>query len=135
MAQHVKILGVLHIIFGSLCVLGGIIAMIAMGGIAAIVGASDQAADNPAAIPVLALIGAVVGVLCLVLGIPGIVAGIGVMQFKSWGRIVMIVLSAVDLLNIPFGTALGIYGLWVMLNKETEQMFLGPPASPMPARP
>lgn len=132
MQQHVKILGILHIVFGSLCVLGGIIAMVVLGGIAGIVGASDQSPDNAAAIPLLAGIGAFVCVLCLILGIPGIVAGIGVLQYRSWGRILMIVLSALDLINIPIGTALGIYGLWVMLNRETEQLFLRPhvPATP-----
>ena len=129
MAQHVKILGILHIVFGSIFVLGGMTALLVMGGIAGIVGVSDQSADNPAAIPILAIIGAIVCVLCLVLGIPGIIAGVGVMQYRPWGRVVMIVLSALDLLNVPIGTALGIYGLWVMLNRETELMFLRPPTS------
>jgi hypothetical protein len=133
MAQHVKILGILHIVFGALFVLGGIIVLVVMGGIAGLVGASDQSADNPAAIPVLAAIGAGVCVLCLVLGLPGLISGIGVMQFKPWARILMIVISALDLLNIPFGTALGIYGLWVLLNRETEQLFQRPPLPAMSA--
>jgi hypothetical protein len=45
---------------------------------------------------------------------------------------VVIVLSALDLFNIPLGTALGIYGFWVLLNKETEQLFLRPPLPVMP---
>jgi len=35
----------------------------------------------------------------------------------------VIVLSALDLIHIPFGTVLGIYGFWVLLNPETEAMF------------
>ena len=42
MAQHVKILGILHIVFGALCVLGGLIVLTVMGGVAGIVGAADQ---------------------------------------------------------------------------------------------
>jgi len=34
----------------------------------------------------------------------------------------MIVLSALNLINIPIWTLLGIYGLWVLLSKETELM-------------
>jgi hypothetical protein len=30
-----------------------------------------------------------------------------------------------NLLSIPIGTALGVYGLWVLLNKETEPLFTG----------
>jgi hypothetical protein len=38
----------------------------------------------------------------------------------------MIVLSALGLMSIPVGTALGIYGLWVLLNEETARMFSSP---------
>ena len=42
----------------------------------------------------------------------------------------LIVLAAINLINIPLGTILGAYGLWVLLNKETERLFAGtPPAS------
>ena len=29
-----------------------------------------------------------------------------------------------DLLNIPIGTAIGAYSLWVLLNDETSKLFL-----------
>jgi hypothetical protein len=127
MAQHVKILGILHIVFSSLCILGGIIALVVLGGVASIVGATDQSADSAAAIPILGGIGMLVFVICLIIGLPGMVGGIGLLQYRSWARIVVIVLSAIDLLNIPIGTALGIYGFWVLMNKETEALFERPP--------
>jgi hypothetical protein len=34
-----------------------------------------------------------------------------------------IVVSALHLINIPFGTALGIYGLWVLLSPEAQRLF------------
>jgi hypothetical protein len=123
MAQHVKIIGILHIAFGSLVVLAGVIVLIVMGGIAAGVGTAAHSSDDYVAVPILGGIGGLVFIVCLVLGLPGIVGGIGLLQFKPWARIVVIVLSVLDLFNIPFGTALGIYGLWALLNTETEQMF------------
>jgi len=132
MAQHVRILGILHIVFGALCVLGGLIAMAVMGGIAGIVGASDQTQDAGVAIPILAAIGAIVCIFCLVVGLPGLVGGIGLLQYRSWARITVIVLSALDLIHVPIGTALGIYGFWVLLNPQTEAMFNRPPMPAMP---
>ena len=123
MAQHVKIIGILHIAFGSLVVLAGVIVLIVMGGIAAGVGTAAHSSDDYVAVPILGGIGGVIFIVCLVLGLPGIIGGIGLLQFKPWARIVVIVLSVLDLFNIPFGTALGIYGLWALLNTETEQMF------------
>ncbi len=132
MAQQVKILGILHIVFGALCVLGGLIALAVMGGIAGIVGSTDQSNDAAVAVPVLAAIGVFVCVLCLVVGLPGLVGGIGLLQYQSWARITIIVISALDLIHIPIGTALGIYGFWVLLNPQTEAMFNRPPMSAMP---
>jgi hypothetical protein len=132
MAQHVKILGILHIIFGALCVMGGLIVLAVMGGIAGIVGSSDQSQDAAVAVPILAAIGGFVCILCLVVGLPGLVGGIGLLQFRPWARITVIVISALDLIHIPIGTALGIYGFWVLLNPQTEAMFNRPP---MPAIP
>jgi hypothetical protein len=45
------------------------------------------------------------------------------MSYKPWARILIIVLSALELISIPFGTALGIYGLWVLLTKDGAQLF------------
>ena len=39
-----------------------------------------------------------------------------------------IVVAVLNLIHVPFGTAVGIYGLWVLFNKETEQLLSGPPA-------
>ncbi len=126
MAQHVKILGVLHIVFGAIGVFGAVIVLMIFGGISALVGMSDRAGDVPA--PIMGIIGGVVFVLVMALSLPGLIIGIGLVQFRPWARMAGIVLSALDLLSVPFGTALGIYGLWVLLNRETEQMFGIPPA-------
>jgi hypothetical protein len=124
MAQHVKILGILHIVFGGLGVLAAMLVLLIFGGISAVVGLSDHSSDSLTAIPILGVIGGFVFILVLVLSLPGLIIGIGLMQFRPWARIAGIILSAFDLLSVPpFGTALGIYGLWVLLNNETERMF------------
>lgn len=127
MAQHVKILGILHIVFGGLGVLGAVIVLLVFGGVSALV-AADHSPDSLTAIPILGLIGGFVFILVMALSLPGLIVGIGLMQFRPWARMGGIILSAFDLLGFPFHTALGIYGLWVLLNRETEQMFGVPPA-------
>jgi hypothetical protein len=122
MAQHVKILGILHIIFGALGVLGAMAALLIFGGVSAIV-AADHSSDSLAALPILGVIGGFVFILVMALSLPGLIIGIGLVQFRPWARLGGIVLSAFDLLGFPFHTALGIYGLWVLLNRETELLF------------
>ena len=125
MAQHVKILGIIHIVLGALGVFGGIVVLLIFGGVSAFVNMSDRSSDLP--VPMLAVIGGGIFILLMVLSLPGLIIGIGLVQFRPWARVAGIVVSALDLLGFPFHTALGIYGLWVLLNRETEQMFGVPP--------
>ena len=58
-----------------------------------------------------------------ILGIVTIIAGIGIMKFKEWARILAVISSILMLLNIPIGTFIGVYTLWVLLQKETVTLF------------
>lgn len=62
----------------------------------------------------------------LVVGPPTAAGGFFLNRFVEWARYAMVIVSAVNLLNPPFGTALGFYGLWVLLTPETEPLFLDP---------
>lgn len=50
----------------------------------------------------------------------GCVAGWGLLTWRPWGRMLAIVLGVINLLSLPFGTALGIYTLWVLLSSDSE---------------
>ncbi|HLW87529.1 MAG TPA: zinc ribbon domain-containing protein [Terriglobales bacterium] len=50
----------------------------------------------------------------------GFVAGWGLLQHEPWARMLTIVLAFLALFHIPFGTALGIYTLWVLLPAESD---------------
>jgi hypothetical protein len=110
---------------GGLTALGGAVVLVAMGGIAAIVALSAQGADAESArisAPIVGIIGLVIGTFLLLLSLPSIVGGWGLLNYKSWSRVLMIVLSGLHLLHVPLGTALGVYGLWVLLNEQTRQL-------------
>jgi hypothetical protein len=123
MEQHVKILGVLHIVFGCLGIMLALGMLLLFGGIAGLIGASDYSSDAHISIPILGGIGALVFFFLLAISLPGLIAGIGLLQFQSWARTLTIVLSVFDLIHVPFGTALGVYGLWVLLSQGSERMF------------
>lgn len=60
-----------------------------------------------------------VAIILLVTGIIGLAAGIGLMRAELWARPLIIALAILSLLNAPFGTALGIYSLWVLVPGES----------------
>jgi hypothetical protein len=124
MKQHVSILGVLYIVFGALGIIGALALLALFGGIAGVVGlVAHEEPDAAVAVPILGGIGVVVSVLLALLSLPGLVVGIGLTKFRRWARLGGVILSALNLLNFPFGTALGAYGLWVLLSKESEPLF------------
>jgi hypothetical protein len=126
---HVKVLGVLYIVLNALMVLAALFLMVAIGGTAGIVGAAAEPEDAAIALPIIGLGGTALVAILLILSLPGLITGFGLLSYKPWARILGIVLSVLNLLNIPFGTILGIYGLWVLLNKDAERLFAsGPPA-------
>jgi hypothetical protein len=130
MENHVKILGVMHIVLGSLGLVAALVILAVFGGLAGVIGAAaerGEVRDAQTAIPVLGIIFGIIVVFVVVVSLPGIVMGIGLLQFREWARILGIVLSAISLPAIPAGTALGVYGLWVLLNTGTARLFQNPP--------
>ncbi len=123
MKDHVRILAILNIVFGGLGLLIGIGMLFLFGGLGLFASATSGDPDAAIAIPVLGAVGGLIFMVLLVVSAPQIIGGIGLLKEQPWARILMIVLSALSLLSIPIGTALGIYGLWVLLNEETARMF------------
>jgi hypothetical protein len=71
----------------------------------------------------------VVFVVLLVLEVPGLIVGWGLLNYRPWARPLNIACSLFDLLSIPIGTAIGAYSLWVMFRPETAALFRHPPES------
>ena len=123
MESHIKILGILHVILGGMGVLAAIAIMCLFGGLAGLVGVADQSGGSAIAIPILGGIGGLIAVILMIFSLPGLIGGIALLNFAPWSRVFMIVISALHLLHVPIGTALGIYGLWVLTKPETEALF------------
>jgi hypothetical protein len=116
MQTNVKVLGWLHIILGIFGILIGCFAIAIM--MSAGVFSGDRTAIG--VITVLATIGVALTVL---LSAPGIIAGIGLLQYRSWARVLALVLAFINLLAFPHGTVFGIYTLISLLNTEAAALF------------
>jgi hypothetical protein len=123
METHVKVLGVLHIVLGAIGVFCALLLAFVFLGASGIVGASAAGEDAAIAIPILGITGGALIAFLMATSLPGIFAGWGLLRFRPWARILGIVLSIFALILIPLGTIVGIYGLWVLLNKDTERLF------------
>lgn len=67
--------------------------------------------------------------IVLLVALPGLVAGIGLVQQKRWALTLALVLACFKLLSFPFGTGLGIYTIWIYLEDKKQH----PTATPTTA--
>jgi len=127
--DHVRVLGILHIARGAIVLLVGIAGFVVLTGIGAISGDST-------AFGVLGLIGTIGLAFVGLLAVPSVIAGIGLLMRKEWGRIVAIVVGMISLIDIPLGTALGAYTIWVLMDAGGREVFENqgiPPPAAVPA--
>jgi len=117
MKTHIQIVAALHIAMGALSLLGAIavFAFLGMAGGIVVSQGEHEAAG------IIGIVAVVLGGFLAVLALPGIIGGWALFAGRSWGRPFVMVLGVIHLINIPFGTALGIYTLWALLREPPPQ--------------
>jgi hypothetical protein len=123
---------VLQIVYASIGLALGLGVLAISGAVAVLVGASAPFGDLLVAVPVRALIGLVASSLLIVLSLPRLVAGIGLLRMRPWARVLTIIASVLGCLDFPFGTALGGYGIWVLSHRNATVLFEGEPTLGQP---
>jgi hypothetical protein len=117
MKKHVTIVGSIQIGFSALGLMAAVAVFVALSFARAVVG------DDDVPQTVLRFLSISLPILIGSLSLLGLVAGIGLLLYKPWARYVVIVLSTIDCLNIPFGTTKGIYSIWALIQDETVKLF------------
>jgi hypothetical protein len=111
-AQHGKVLGVMWLVYSVLHLLPGLFLIAFFHGMRDLL-----PADVPDFVPgILQMVGLGLSAVSIL----GVIAGWGILSWKPWARMLTIVLGILHLINIPLGTGLGVYTLWVLLPAESE---------------
>jgi hypothetical protein len=131
MTTHVKVLGGIYIALSSIGLLIALFLALAFGTASGIVGAAADPNEAAIALPIIGIAGSALVVFLVAISLPGLVAGVGLLKGRPWSRILGIIVALINLIHIPIGTIVGIYGLWVLFNKETEQLLSGAPPAPI----
>jgi hypothetical protein len=118
--RHLRTLGILWIVAGAIFLIPSIILLV-------VGSAAHFAIRGEEMVRVLGpLVLYLIGGSLLVVAAGGICVGWGLMQRQPWARVAALIVGVLALFHPPFGTALGIYTLWVLLANdagvEYEQM-------------
>lgn len=117
MKQHVSFVGALHIGFGILGVVG---AFAIYFGFIFLFQFVDE---DPVAKEILSYMGTALSLILGFFSSLGVIGGIGLFTYRPWARILVMIVSAMNCLNVPVGTAKGIYSIWVLMQPETIELF------------
>jgi hypothetical protein len=124
MASQVDFLGVLFVIWGMLTTLVGVSTLaLGVGAVALITSAAGRGGGSQVAAGLTAAVFTVLAVIAILWGIAHMVIGVPLRRHKPWARILALVLGSVDLVLLPYGTALGCYALWVLLSERGKELF------------
>ena len=112
--KHNTAVGIIHVVFGSLIIMAAIALFVLL--------TFFNVQQDKLLIYNIAK-GFVCGLLFLY-GVIKMIGGIGVLKHKQWGRYMIIAVSGLGCLNVPFGTLFGVYSMWVLLQEQTLQLYL-----------
>ena len=112
-AGHVRLLGILWLASAALHLIPGFVLWMLFPGFM-------FPPDVPPFVPQLLHF---LGIAFLVSAVLNLLAGWGLLDRQPWARTLAIVLACFNLIHMPFGTALGVYTLWVLLPAKSEEEY------------
>ena len=118
--EHVRLLAILWMAYSALTVVGGIVLIVISN---TLFGRLSQAGPPPEVTSWLRPFLTVIGSLILAKAAASLIAGLGLLQREPWGRTLTLVVGFISLFNIPIGTALGVYTLWVLLPAQSDEEY------------
>jgi hypothetical protein len=123
LSAHVDFLGVLFVIWGLLTALVGVSTLALGVGAIALVASASNSGGRQVAAGLTAVAFLTLAVIAILWGAAHVIVGVPLRRRRPWSRLVALALGSVDLLLLPYGTALGCYTLWALLNEEGKRLF------------
>lgn len=117
--EHVKLVAILWMAYSALHFFGGLVVLL-IGKFVVVRIGNIPNGPPPEVMEWLPALVSTVGWLILVNAGLGIAVGWGLLQREDWARTFALVLGFVAMLNVPIGTAIGIYTAWVLLPSRSE---------------
>jgi hypothetical protein len=119
--SHLHLLGIFWLAISAFNTIGGVVLYILANTL--FTHLHEFGAPPEAPVGFLRPLLSVIAIFILAKAAIGFIAGWGLMQREHWARVIALVLGFISLFNIPFGTIVGIYTLWVLLPAQSQQEY------------
>ena len=124
MKSHVDFLGVLFIVWGLLTVVVGVSTLALGVGAVALITSASRGGGGQVAAGITAAAFTTLAFIAILWGTAHVIVGVPLRRYTPWSRLIALMLGSVDLLLLPYGTALGVYALYVLLNEKGKRLFM-----------
>ena len=115
MKAHVELLGWIDVIAGVLLALAALFVFVVLIALEPVTGDQQAAA-------ILRIVATMTAAFVLVFAVPTLAAGIGLLKFKRWARVLALIMGVLALFSFPIGTIIAIYAFWVLTNDESRKL-------------
>src|SRR5919197_1995178 len=123
-SSHIDFVAVLFIIWGLLTALVGVSTLaLGVAAVALITSAGRGGGGGQVAAGLTAAAFTTLAFIAIVWGVAHVIVGLPLRRRQPWARLAALMLGSVDLLLLPYGTALGAYALWVLLSEQGKAIF------------
>jgi hypothetical protein len=119
---HVDFVGILFIVWGALTALVGLSTLALGVGAASLASSMNSGGGHVAAGLTAAAFFTLAGI-AIVWGVGHVLIGVPLRRHRPGARLMALMAGSIDLLLLPFGTALGCYALWVLLSEQGKAVF------------
>ena len=123
MKSHVDFLGTLFVVWGLLTVVVGLSTLALGVGAVALITSASRGDGGQVAAGLTAAAFATLAFLAIFWGAAHVAVGVPLRRYRPLARLIALMLGSVDLLLLPYGTALGAYALYVLLNEKGKALF------------
>jgi hypothetical protein len=123
MSSHVDFVGVLFIIWGVLTALVGISTLSLGVAAIALIASATHGGGRQVAAGLTAAAFTTLALIAILWGAAHVLVGVPLRRHRPWSRLIALGLGSVDLLLLPYGTALGCYALWTLLSEDGKRLF------------
>lgn len=118
---RVDLLGILFVVWGVLTTLIGLSTLALGVGAAALLASSSRPVSFAASFTAAAF--TTLAIIAIIWGVAHAAVGIALRRRRRWSRLGSLMLGSIDLVLLPYGTALGAYALWVLLRQDVRELF------------
>jgi len=119
--QHIHLVAILCLAISAFNVIGGLILLVIGNTFFPHLHQMGAPEDVPTGF--LSTLVSSIGIIVLAKAACGFLAGWGLMHREPWARVLALVLAFISLFNVPFGTAVGVYTMWVLLPGQSQQEY------------